>query len=197
MADERTPTSVGELLDRIEHVAHHEQPVSLGGILDEIGHRSFGPMLLVPGLVMLAPVIGDIPGVPVLMGLVVILTAGQLLFRRDHIWLPAWLLDRSVSPAKVRKTLKWTRPVARFTDRWTRRRLPGLVGARGALVVAVSCVAVALTTPALELVPFSANFAGLAITLFGLALIAHDGLLGLIALGFTAVTGGVLLYGLL
>lgn len=41
----------------------------LHDVLDIIGHRSFGPLLLFAGIVMLAPVVGDIPGVPVLMGL--------------------------------------------------------------------------------------------------------------------------------
>jgi len=52
--------------------------------------------LLVAGLVMLAPIIGDIPGVPVMMGVLVVLMAGQLLFRREHLCLPRCLLKRSV-----------------------------------------------------------------------------------------------------
>lgn len=40
----------------------------------------------------------------------------------------------------------------------------------------------------MEVVPCSANLAGAALTAFGLALIAHDGLLALIAFAFTAGT---------
>ena len=79
-AEQPEPTSVGELLDRIDEAANREEQVSVDSILDQVGHRSFGPMLLFAGLVMLAPVIGDIPSVPTLMGTLVVLTAGQLLF---------------------------------------------------------------------------------------------------------------------
>lgn len=38
-----------------------------GGDRNAVGRRSFGPTLLLAGLVTLAPIVGDIPGVPVLI----------------------------------------------------------------------------------------------------------------------------------
>jgi len=197
VAQEREPTSVSELLDRIGRAASRQEQVSMNAILDEVGHRSFGPMLLFAGLVMLAPVIGDIPSVPTLMGIIVVLTAGQLLFRHRYIWLPRWMLKRSVSESKVHKTLKWLNPVAGFLDRWTRPRLSSLVRNGGRMLIAAACVAIGLTTPAMEVVPFVANVAGVAIAVFGLALIVHDGLIALLALGFTAATYAVLVWQLI
>lgn len=43
-----------------------------------------------------------------------------------------------------------------------------------------------LAMPPMELIPFSANAAGAALTLFGLALVAHDGLLAWLGLALTA-----------
>src|SRR5690606_34742905 len=79
------PTNLEQLLDRIGEAArqHQDGGVSLDAILDEIGRRSFGPLLLVAGLITLAPIIGDIPGVPGLMGLLVLLIAGQVLFHHE------------------------------------------------------------------------------------------------------------------
>lgn len=71
-------------------------------------------MAVVAGLVVLAPLIGDLPGVPTLMGMLVILTVGQRLFRRDYIWLPAWLSQRRVPRDKLHKGLAWMRKPARF-----------------------------------------------------------------------------------
>lgn len=48
--------------------------------------------------------------------------------------------------------------------------------------------------PVMEAIPFSAGGAGAALTAFGLALIAHDGLTALFALIFTVTTGGLILY---
>ena len=47
--------------------------------------------------------------------------------------------------------------------------------------------------PFMEVVPFSANLAGAALAAFGLALVARDGLLALIAFLITAATAGLLI----
>lgn len=180
---DETVQDLEQLLDRTEDAAKDSgERTSVGDILDHIGTRSFAPILLVAGLVMLAPVIGDIPGVPVLMGLIVILVAAQLLARRRHIWLPQWILRRSVDHAKIEKAVKWLRRPARFVDRWTKPRLEWAVRHAGAYVVAATCIVVAAATPIMEFIPFSATFAGIAITSFGLALVARDGAIALVAM---------------
>lgn len=190
----KEPRNLEELLGRIREAADAGEDVSLGAILEAVGRRSFGPMLLLAGVITLAPVIGDIPGMPTIMGLFVLLTAGQLLLGRDHFWLPEWLLKRSVTRDKLCRALEWLYTPARFIDRWLRPRLKRLVRGTGMYVVATACVVIALAMPAMEVVPFSANGAGAALTAFGLGLIARDGLLALIALVVTAGTFGVVIY---
>src|SRR5690554_304934 len=185
------------MLERMDEAAQEKEQVSLGDVLDAVGRRSFGPLLLLAGLVTLAPLVGDIPGVPSLMGLIVILTAAQLLFHRDHFWLPRWLLDRSVAADKLRKGVGWLQKPARFIDRFLRPRLQVFVQGAGMYAIALVSAAIALMTPAMEVVPFSANGAGLVLTAFGLALIAHDGLLSLAALILAAVTAGIIVYNLI
>lgn len=197
MKQDQELTSLGQLLDRIEATANRDKQISLNAILEAVGRRSFGPILLVAGLVMLAPIVGDIPGVPVMMGAMVVLIAGQLLFYRQHVWLPHWLLKRSVTQSKLCETLAWLRSPARFIDRLVRPRLTRFTHQTGVYAIAVVSILISAATPVMEAVPFSANIAGAAITAFGLALIAHDGLLALIAFVFTAVTSGLLIYNLL
>ena len=180
--------SLGELLDRIEEATGQHDPTSFGDVLHMVGERSYGPLLLLAGLVMVAPVVGDIPGVPVMMGLLVILITVQFLARRRHFWLPGWMLRRSAKGEKVRKAVKWMRPVGRFLDRWSKRRLPALTHGAGVLVGGAACMVVASATPLMEVVPFSANVAGIAIAAYGLALIAADGLIALLAIAFSAGT---------
>lgn len=179
-------TSVNELLDRIDEAADRHEPTSIGDVLDTVGHRSFGPVLLLAGLVMVAPVVGDIPGVPVLMGLIVILVSAQVLVGHDHFWLPGWLLRRSVRRDKVKKGLGWMRPVARFLDRWSKPRLTALTHGAGFFVAGAASTVIAAATPLMEVVPFSANVAGVAITAYGLALIARDGVIAIFAIAFSA-----------
>jgi hypothetical protein len=180
-------TNLEQLLKQIDKAGKDKQRVSLGSILEVVGQRSFAPVLLLAGLVMFAPIIGEIQGVPVIMGLLVISAAGQLLFHRDHLWMPSWLLKRSVSQDKLDKTLKRLQRPAGFVDRFLRQRLTLFTEGGAVYVIAMVCIVIAAATPGMEFVPFSANVAGAIIIAFALSLIARDGLLAVIA--FTLTTG--------
>jgi hypothetical protein len=179
------PQNLEDVLDRIGDAQSKDGRVSIGSLFQTIGRRSFGPVLLFAALVMSAPVIGDIPGVPVLSGLIIILVAVQLLLHRDHVWLPQWLLRRSASREKVDRAVEKLRKPARFVDRFLRHRLERLTrGGMAQLILAV-CILTSCATPFMELVPFSANVAGAALTAFGLALIANDGVFVLVGYAMT------------
>ncbi len=191
MSNDNAITNLEQVLDRLELASDDTRDVSLEKVMDALGRRSFAPLLLVAGLVVLAPGPGDIPGVPTIVAVVVLLTAGQLLLRRSELWLPQWLLRRSIDKDKLCKAIGWLRPPSRFIDRWLQPRLPRLTHD---FAIAAACVVIAAVLPFLEVVPFSANVAGAALTAFALSLIAHDGLLALIAWGFTAATLGLGIY---
>ena len=197
MERRRKVTNLEQLLDRITEAARGHDRVSLGGILEVVGRRSFGPLLLFGGLVALSPVIGDTPGVPTTVGIFVLLITGQLLFGREYVWLPRWLLKRSVAQDSLCKVLGWLRKPARYVDRLLRPRLTALTHTVGMYVIASVCVVIAAAMPVMEVVPFVANGAGAALTAFGLALVAHDGLLAIFAFAFTALTLGFAIQGIL
>lgn len=187
MNETRQPESLDDLLDRIAAAAEGEERVSLEQVLEKMGRRSFGPVLLAAGLVTLAPIVGDIPGVPTSMGVLVVLTAGQMLVGRKRLWLPRWLLERAVDRSKLETALRWLRRPARIVDRVIFRRLEAVLAIGGNRVIAAACLLVGAVMPALEFVPFSATAAGLVLTLLGLALVARDGLLASVSLALMAV----------
>lgn len=190
-------STLEDLLDRLAEVGDgtseeesgDEDPVSMGDMLDHVGRRSFGPLLLLAGLVIVAPIIGDIPTVPTMMAVVIFLVAGQLLMRRTRFWLPGWLTRRSVKRKRVRKAVEGLRRPTRWVDRLVRRRLPAVTGATGSMIIAATCVLLALAIPPMELVPFTATIAGVAVSGFGLALIAEDGVAALVS--FALTVGGL------
>lgn len=185
------PHSLEELIDTIEAIEAPSGQISFDAVLDAIGRRSFGPLLLLAGLVTLAPVISGIPGVPVAMGLFTLLISAQLLLGRRTFWLPAWLRARKLARDKVHKGFSWMRKPARLIDRVLRHRCSFITGKRGVQLTALACLLLALVMPPMELVPLSANIAGTALSLFGLALMARDGLLsilGFMVTGFALVT---------
>lgn len=194
--DPAEPQDLEELLDEIECAARDHEKISFGDLFRAVGQRSFGPLLLLAGLITLAPLVGDIPGVPTMMAIVVFLIAGQILMRRDHFWLPRWLLERSLAASKVQKAAGWLRKPARFVDRLLRPRLKKFVCGAAEYSIAGVSLAIALFMPAMEIVPFSASGAGAVLTSFGLALIARDGLVAIIALALAILTAVLIVLGL-
>lgn len=181
----REPQNLQQFLERAAAAVNHRHRVSLGRVVESVGQRAFGPLLLLVGLVLFSP-LSAIPGLPTLMSLLVLLVALQLLLGRRRFWLPRWLLRRSLKRDRLLAALRWLERPAHFIDRYTRRRLAWLVRGLGTYLIALACLAVAIVIPLLELVPMSATIAGLALTAFGLGLVAEDGLLALLALAVLA-----------
>ena len=197
MKETQDATNLTELINAMEQMERENAQVSVDDVVHAVGRRSFGPLLLLAGLITLAPIIGDIPGMPTLMAVLVLLTSSQLLVGRETFWLPKWLLKRSLSRQKFDKALHYMKKPAKWVDGLLGVRLAWMTGYIGIRVTAFACLLVALAMPPMEFIPFSANGAGLALTLFGLGLVARDGLM--LALGFllTGVTFTVVVMSLI
>ena len=183
MTTSRVVHTLTELLDTIESVAEKQERVSIDDVLDAVGRRSFGPVVMLIGLFLVVPGLSDIPSVPTIMGVLLVTMVAQLALHRESIWLPRWLLRRSVKDKHLQTTLRWARKPAVIIDRVSSARLRSLVQNRFTRYFsALLCVGFALATPAMEVVPLSANVAGLSIFLLGLALTTVDGLILLLAL---------------
>ncbi|WP_106478029.1 exopolysaccharide biosynthesis protein [Phytohalomonas tamaricis] len=196
MDEQQGPVNLEQMLERIGKAGQDSNRVTIDAVISAVGRRAFGPILLLTGMITLMPIIGDIPGMPTLMAVLVLLVSGQLLLRRDTFWLPNWLLNRSIACNKLNKALDWMRPPARIIDRFLKQRFTFLTHRLGTHIVAVFCIIVALGMPVMEFIPFSANGAGVALSMFGLSLIADDGLMALIAMGVIGITLTVILYNL-
>lgn len=186
MADE--PHSVRDILDRLDELANEKDEVSLGQTIEAFGSRSYAPFLVILPLIDISPV-GSIPGLPTLLALVIVLTAGQLLFGRKHMWLPGFLANRSLKSEKVAKAVKKLRPVAKRMDKWFHGRLPALTQGPMVRVAAAAIIMLTLAVPPLELLPMATTAPMAAIAAFGMALLVKDGLLMIVA--FVAAAGAI------
>ncbi|WHI46489.1 exopolysaccharide biosynthesis protein [Microbulbifer sp. EKSA008] len=176
---------LGQLLKDIEEKSQGQEKISIQHVIEAVGLRSFAPFLILIGLILFSPLSG-IPGMSTAMGVLLLLFALQLLMKRNYIWLPQWLINRSISSEKLMDALHWMEKPARFADRWIQPRMDFIVRRYGTYAIAGTCIFIALTLPIMEVIPFSASTAGLALTIFGLSLAARDGLLALIAFILTA-----------
>jgi hypothetical protein len=183
---------LASLIERVEQLTYINGEVCLEDIIKVVGTRWFGPLLMIPGLVLVVPGVGDIPGVSILMGLVVLLLSVQAMIDRSRVWLPRWLARRNVSERKVLKAIRWVRKPAAFIDRHTRRRMTWAVKHASIYLIAATCILIAAMMPVLELIPGSGFLSGTAITHFGLALLAQDGLIALVAIACSLGVVGML-----
>ncbi len=188
--------TLGELLDAVEHEARASGSISIGQIQAMAGHRAYGPLLLLPGLLAVSPLSG-IPTMPSIIGVIVAIVSFQLLCGRRQFWLPARLRNAALSEEWLRQGLRFARPAARGIDRIVHRRLPALTGNASLRIAATICLLVGATMPPLEILPFMATSAGLIIALYGLALTVHDGVLMMAAHALLAavVVGAMAAFG--
>ncbi|HEX2140312.1 MAG TPA: exopolysaccharide biosynthesis protein [Woeseiaceae bacterium] len=194
-ADE-PPARLEQVLDRLADAREEDGNVQIGRLVEAVGRRSFGPVLLLAGLIAVSPLSG-VPGMPTTVAVIVTAVAVQFLMGRSHFWLPQWVQKRKISHDRFCKTVAWLRKPARFTDGLLKQRLEFLTHDAGIHAIAVLVVIIAATMPPLEIVPFAATTAGLALTAFGLAVIAHDGLVALVALAITVGVAGLVIYSFL
>jgi hypothetical protein len=182
------------ILKELQAAAGRNGPkVSVGEIVEAFGRRSFGPLLLLAGLLGMTPV-SAIPTAPSLIALITLLIAGQLLFGRETIWMPRFLQKLSVKADRMKKAVEAARKPTRLVDRVVRPRLQALTTPLADRFVALACVLVALCVPPLELLPFVAFVPSLAIFAFGLGLVARDGLVVLVALLISSGALGAILW---
>ena len=185
-----------QIIDSLVALGKKQEKVSVSDIQQEVGQRSFGPFLLVPALFEISP-LGGIPGVPTLIGLIVVITAAQMLFGRRHFWLPAFISRRSISGDRVVPALTKIRPAARTVDKGLRPRLQRITREPWSRAVAGLCILCAVIVPPLEVVPFASSGPFAAIALIGLGFMGRDGLFVWLGVIVAAVSFYLLRFALL
>lgn len=190
--DEQGHDCLEQVIDRIISLGEGKRTVAVDEIKKAIGQRSFGLFLFVPAILEISPV-GGIPGLPTVLALIIVLFALQLLIGRREFWIPGFIARRSVKSDKLEKGLNKVRPVVRWLDRISRKRLPWATGSGFLKIIAATCIVLAASVPPLELLPFASTAPFSAICLFGLGITTRDG--ALILLGLIVAVGAFVLLG--
>ena len=186
-----SPHAVNEIFDALLERAEEQRWVSVGDVVESIGHRGYGPFLVLPALLELSP-LGGIPGVPTFLALLIGIAAIQVALGRSHLWLPPALECRRVPADKLELALRKMRPMARWLDRWFHKRMAWMTSTVMVRAAAMLVVLLCLTVPPLEVVPFASSAPMMAIVMFGLAMTVRDGALmlgGLLVVIVGAATG--------
>lgn len=191
MAAAESTQPVTDVLDNMVENTDGEK-VSLKDLLDALDSRSYGPLLLLVGVIATAPIIGGIPGMSILTGTLVIVLCGQMLFLRSHPWLPKKLLNFEFDREKLDNAVEKTKPWTKWAEKGVRKRLVVLAEGPALIGVAAVCILLGLTFYPLAVVPFAVFAPGIAICIFAVGITARDGLLVLLGYISSAVSAVVL-----
>ncbi|MBQ2260023.1 MAG: exopolysaccharide biosynthesis protein [Loktanella sp.] len=181
---------IGEIVETLREVGEDKSP-TVRDIVEQLGSASFGAMLLVPAMVIASPASG-IPVLPTICGLIIALISIQMVFGRDHIWLPDWLMTRKLDQDRFDRMLHFVRKPVRWVDRVTRPRLTWLLRWPAVLPLQVLCVLCGLAMPVMELVPLTSSIAAFAVCLVAVSLMSDDGFFALA--GVVVAIGGAVVF---
>ena len=177
------------LFDVLAQEAEHHDHITVDAILDRLGHRSYGPLLLLPSLLAIFPIIGALPGVSYGMAFVVLFVAVQFAFSKPKLWLPGRLKRIRFSARAFRVGVTKSRPLLRWLDRFIMERFTLILRPPFPKLIAWFCVALGLLMVLYAAVPGGVVIPGVAVALLGLGLTTHDGLV--VALGMLAAAAAI------
>jgi hypothetical protein len=151
-----------------------------------------GPVLLILTLPVLLPLP---PGLSMVLALPLLLVSPQLVVaHRRPVWLPKFLLKRSIKQPKLVKLLHRVLPMLDRVEKVVHPRLQFLTGRIGAALVGMACtlLALVLVLP----IPFANLVPATALGAFAIGLTRKDGVFvlagyGLIGAAALVVYGGV------
>lgn len=162
--------------------------VSLRTILSHVGDRSFTTVILLTALVLVSP-ISAIPGLPSTGMLVIVGVASQYLVGRDHLWLPAFVLNRQVQRSKLERAIEFLHGPMGWIDRRTKARLSLLTRRPIKWLIVLTIIATALPWPLLEPLPMVTSIGATAVSLLAIGLVTRDGLFVVLGFAFIGAMG--------
>jgi hypothetical protein len=143
--------------------------LTLREIRDRLDERGFGLMILILAIPCLVPALY---GVPQIVGIPILLLAGQMLAGRVEPWLPEAALKRRVSKAWLDRMADFATRRMNWFERLSRPRLTVFAEGWAERVVALFMILATLTI----VLPMTNTVPSVALTLLAVGLIQRDGL---------------------
>lgn len=184
MKSSHRTTGLTEILNSLSEKTNGEY-LSFGQILNTLEYRGFGPLLLVPSLIIILPT-GIIPGIPAICGVFIFLISAQIILGYVHPWLPQKLKKFSIQKSKFEKAFEKIKPYTEKLDKRFGKRLTYLTENTISIkIVALMSMVLASGIVFIGFIPALPVVLVLPILLFALGLSVADG--ALLAAGYCAI----------
>ncbi len=138
-------------------------------IRDRLDERAYGLLILLLSIPCLVP---GLYGVPQVVGLIVILLAGQMLVGREEPWLPRWFLNLRCKGSWLKAMADFAETKLGWIDRLSRPRLRRFADGPGEKLAAVFMILATVTI----VMPLTNTIPSIALALLSVGLIQRDGL---------------------
>jgi len=174
-----TPKRSSDILIDIAEDNNLDGDLTYQFIINALGERAFGIVILLFSLPTILP-FSTIPGYSVIFSFIIILFALEMVFKRESIWLPKYIANKTISHSTISRIILTVVPYVVKLERLSKPRWTFMTGWVMEIVngITIVCLAFFLMLP----IPFSNFiFAGLLIV-FSLGLVEKDGYL--ICLGY-------------
>jgi len=159
-------------------VRGESERVSVAEIIDALDARSFGLAVLLFALPSVVPMP---PGIPTVVGIILLIVSIQMVFGREDLWLPGILSKRTLPRKSLVGAFEGLAPRLAWLERLMKPRLLFMTGKLGTILigVVVLIMAVVLILP----LPPGGNFPpALACAVLGMGLVQRDGFVVLLGL---------------
>lgn len=176
-----------DALVNLQRIEGEKGRVSVGQMKSVFQRRGFGPLLLLPALILLLPT-GAIPGMPLICGTIIAIISLQLMFGKAQPWLPARLERLSIKRGWLDKGAEKAMPYAKKVDRCSKSRLNILTSVAGLRFAAFICLLLGLLVIPLGAIPMAVTLPSVALFVISLGASAKDGLFLAIGIAFTLAT---------
>ncbi len=164
--------SISDIFEKIDSELTRDK-ISIADLLEAVHERGFGMLILILSIPMALPVPVP-PGINILLASPLILLTAQQAIGRHTIWLPKWMLGKTIKRTKLSSMIKTIIPWSRRLEKLTKPRLEfitlgmfsRLIGILGMIMALAICIPLPLTNT----VP------SLGIALMSVGVIMRDGL---------------------
>lgn len=154
--------------------------LTLHEIRDRLDERAYGLLILLLSIPCLVP---GLYGVPQVVGLIVILLAGQMLVGREEPWLPRWFLNLRCKGSWLKAMADFAEIKLGWIDRLSRPRLRRFADGPGEKLAAVFMILATVTI----VMPLTNTIPSIALALLSVGLIQRDGVFVLAGCAVTTV----------
>jgi hypothetical protein len=159
-------------------VRGESESVSVAEIIDALDARSFGLAVLLFALPSVVPMP---PGIPTVVGIILLIVSVQMVFGREDLWLPGILSKRTFPRKALVGAFEGLAPRLAWLERLMKPRLLFMTGKLGTILigVVVTIMAIVLILP----LPPGGNFPpALACAVLGMGLVQRDGVVVILGL---------------